>query len=87
MSKQALIIIDAQNDYFANGAYPLWNPEAVLQSTLTAIKKAKDKGIPVVVVQHIADPAAGISPFFNEGTDGAAVHPQLAEASAMLRWS
>jgi nicotinamidase-related amidase len=37
--------------------------------------------VPVVIVQHVADPAAGPSPFFNAGTDGAAVHPRIAAAA------
>ena len=27
--QRALIVIDLQNDYFADGKFPLWNTEAV----------------------------------------------------------
>ena len=30
-SKPALVVIDLQNDYFPGGAFPLWQPEAVLE--------------------------------------------------------
>ena len=33
--------------------------------------RAESKGIIPVHIQHIADPAQGLSPFFNEGTHGA----------------
>jgi len=36
--------------------------------------------IPVIIVQHLADPSQGIAPFFNPGTPGAEVHPELLAA-------
>ena len=82
MPKPALIVIDLQNDYFANGKFPLWNSEATLNNIESAIGKAKAKGIPIVLVQHIARANKGIAPFFNEGTPGAAVHPRILAAAA-----
>jgi nicotinamidase-related amidase len=32
-------------------------------------------------VQHIANPANGISPFFNKGTKGAEIHPEILAAA------
>ena len=61
----ALLVIDLQNDYFPNGHFPLWNAEATLSRIETAIAKANAQHIPVILVQHIANPAKGISPFFN----------------------
>jgi nicotinamidase-related amidase len=55
MTQQALIVIDVQKDYFAGGLFPLWNTEAVLEQTLRAVSHAKSQGIPVLLVQHIAD--------------------------------
>lgn len=81
MPKQALIVIDLQNDYFPVGAFPLWNSENTLSNTEAAIKRAREKHIPIVVVQHIADPAKGRSPFFNQDTWGVAVHSHIVAAA------
>ena len=80
-AKKALIVIDLQNDYFAGGAFPLWNPEAVLERTEAAIRQAQRAGVPVVLVQHVADARKGRSPFFNAGTEGVALHPRLLAAA------
>lgn len=77
MNQTALIVIDLQNDYFPGGKFPLWNTDLTLDNVKRAIGKANEKNLPVIHVQHIADPAMGISPFFNEGTDGAAIHPEV----------
>jgi nicotinamidase-related amidase len=79
--KRALIVIDLQNDYFPGGKFPLWNTEATLANVERAIATAGEKGIPVVIVQHIADSRKGIAPFFNEGTSGADVHPRILAAA------
>lgn len=79
--KKALLVIDLQNDYFTGGKFPLWNTENTLQNVVKAIEKANNEGIPVVHIQHIADPKAGIAPFFNEGTEGAAIHSEVLKAA------
>jgi len=80
MSK-VLLVIDLQNDYFPGGKFPLWNTEVTLENTVQAMEKAKGVGIPVIIVQHIADNSQGIAPFFNEGTIGAEVHPRILTAA------
>lgn len=80
MTKPALIVIDVQNDYFANGAFPLWNVDAALAATVKAINAARSKGIPVIHVQHVMH-ADGAAPFFNAGTAGADIHPQVLAAA------
>ena len=78
---QALLIIDLQNDYFPGGALPLWNAEAVLDTLLAAIARAQALGMPVVLVQHVADASRGPAPFFNAGTKGVELHPRLRAAA------
>lgn len=81
MSKRALVVIDIQNDYFPTGAFPLWNSDVTLDNIIQAIEKATALGVPTVIVQHIADSNAGVSPFFNADTPGAQVHPRLQAAA------
>ena len=80
-SQRALLVIDLQNDYFATGKFPLWNTEEVLKNTLVAIEKAQQAGDLVVLIQHVADASRGIAPFFNEGTTGVEIHPQVLAAA------
>ena len=80
MSK-ALLVIDIQNDYFPEGAFPLWNAEETLQKIEAAVAKAQQAQMPVILIQHIADKRQGLAPFFNEGTSGADLHPRLLKAA------
>lgn len=77
MNKSALLVIDLQYDYFPGGAFPLYNTDATLNAVITAIKAANSLNIPVINIQHIADPSLGISPFFNKDTHGAAIHSDI----------
>lgn len=81
MPKQALIVIDLQNDYFPGGQFPLWNTGVTLKNTELALAKAQARGLPVILVQHIADETKGISPFFNKGTPGVEIHPRILAAA------
>lgn len=81
MQQQALIIIDPQNDYFDGGRYPLANTQPLLGKLLQLIDTAHQAGWPVVFVQHIVPKGPQPGPFFNEGSDGAAIHPQLLAAA------
>ena len=81
MSRPALIVIDLQNDYFPNGAFPLDATDATLAKVCDAIRRARERGIPVVHVQHVADATRGIAPFFNAGTLGVEIHPEVLRAA------
>ena len=78
---KALLVVDLQNDYFPGGAYPLWNTAATLADIEQAIERARASGVPIILVQHVADSSAGIAPFFNAGTAGAEVHPRIRAAA------
>jgi nicotinamidase-related amidase len=79
--KKALLVIDVQNDYFPGGKFPLWNADATLGQVEQAIRSARAKGIPVVLVQHVANPDRGPAPFFNQGTEGVRIHPRILAAA------
>lgn len=75
--KTALIVVDIQNDYFARGNIALENSEHALAAALDAIAQAKQAGDLVVGIQHMS-PSDG--PFMARGTEGAELHPAIAEA-------
>ena len=78
---KALLVIDIQNDYFPGGKFALWNAEETLRNIEAAIGRVRSAGIPVIHVQHVADPAAGPAPFFELGTPGADIHPRILAAA------
>ena len=85
--QRALIVIDLQNDYFPDGKFPLWNTEAVLAQVESAIARARAQGVPVILVQHIADAPNGAAPFFNAGTSGVELHAASSLPHRMPWWS
>lgn len=60
---QALLVIDIQNDDFPSGMFPLWNSDAVMENVERVIGKANAKGVPVILIQHIANSKQGLLPF------------------------
>lgn len=80
-SNKALVVIDVQNDYFPGGALPLWNVNATLHNILTVVEQAKQRDIPIILVQHVVDPSKQTSDVFNMGSYGVAIHPALLEAA------
>lgn len=73
----ALVVIDLQNDYFADGQFPLWHADETRAQVEIAIRQAQARGMPVILVQHVADATKGIAPFFNAGTEGVEIHPAI----------
>ncbi|RKP51830.1 cysteine hydrolase family protein [Pararobbsia silviterrae] len=77
--KRALVVIDLQNDYFPEGAFPLWHAEETLTQVERAIAQANARGIPVVLVQHVARGTSG--GFLVENTTGVEIHPRIRAAA------
>jgi nicotinamidase-related amidase len=74
--KRALLVIDAQNEYFEGGLLPVTHPRDHLGKVLRVMDGATDAGVPVVVVQHTFDRPD--MPFFRRGTPGWELHPEVA---------
>ena len=81
MAKQALIVIDIQNDYFTGGKYPLFEPEVTVGKNLKAISAAKEKNVPIIHIQHLVSPDLGEGLFFYDGTEGAEIHKDIMAAA------
>ena len=45
--KKALIVIDAQKEYYAGGGYPLWNMDNTIANIKKAMTAAKEKNVPL----------------------------------------
>ena len=75
--RRALVVIDVQNEYFEGGGLPIEHPpvERTLPNIGAAMDAARAAGVPVVVVQHDAPPAA---PLFRPGTPRWELHPDIA---------
>ncbi len=71
----ALLIIDIQNDYFPGGAMALHNPEAAAANAAKLIAAFRQKGKPVIHVQHVA--ARPGATFFLPNTRGVEIHDSV----------
>lgn len=67
MSKSALLVIDLQNEYLPTGKLPLANIEQAAANAVEVIAKARQHGIQVIHVQHIANAE---SPIFEPSSNG-----------------
>jgi nicotinamidase-related amidase len=52
MMKQALLIIDVQNDYFKNGKMELVNPDLALAQTNLLEDHFIQNNLPIIYIQH-----------------------------------
>lgn len=75
MTKTALIVVDIQNDYFPDGKWPLSGVEAAASNAARLIANARSAGDLVVHIRH-EFPTAN-APFFQPGSQGAAIHPSV----------
>ena len=75
MSKQALILIDIQNDYFLQGKWPLVGVEAAADKAQQLLQAFRQAGDAVIHVRH--EFTADDAPFFTPGSEGAHLHPKV----------
>jgi nicotinamidase-related amidase len=75
MAKQALIVVDIQNDYFPQGKWPLVGADTAADNAARLIKAFRDAGDSVVYIRHEFTSAE--APFFTPGSEGAKLHPKV----------
>jgi nicotinamidase-related amidase len=76
MTKQAIIVVDIQNDYFAGGKWVLDGVEAAADNARRVIDAARANGDLVVHIRH--ETLGKDAPFFVPDTHGAQLHPKVA---------
>lgn len=76
MNKRAVIVVDIQNEYFADGKLPLVNIEQAAANAARVIDSARQNQDLLVHIHHeLPDPNA---PLFTPGTDGVNIHESVA---------
>ena len=79
MPDSALLIIDIQNDYFPGGAMELEGADTAGTKAGMAIKRFREKNLPVLHVRHLSVRAGAT--FFLPGTRGAEIHASVQPAT------
>ena len=74
-SQTALLLIDIQNDYFDGGANPLTGSLEASLKAKDILKFFREQKNRVIHVQHLSTRPG--SSFFNPGTHGADIHPNV----------
>ncbi len=72
MSQTALVLIDFQNDYFEDGAYPLVGTRQAAAAAGRVLSAFRERGNTVVHVRHASTEADAT--FFVPGTQGAEIN-------------
>ncbi len=72
--KEALVIIDVQNDYFSGGRCELYHPNEALEVTKQLLDSFRKRKLPVIFIQHIMLDKGF---FFEEGTKGVEIHSEI----------
>lgn len=75
MPKRALVLIDVQNDYFADGKWPLSGMDLAADNAAKLLTAARAAGDLVVHVRH-EFPSAD-APFFAPDSEGAQIHAKV----------
>ena len=73
--KQALLLIDIQNDYFDAGAMTLVNAYQASENAKLLLETFRNKKLPVIHIQHIATKAGAT--FFLPETFGVEIHKNV----------
>lgn len=73
--KQALLLVDIQNDYFAGGKSELVEPLKALDNAERVLKRFRETGKSVIHVQHVS--LSESATFFMPNTDGVKIHERL----------
>ncbi len=76
MSNTALVLVDIQNDYFADGRWPVDKMATVSANAARLLKSARNKGHTIIHVRH--ESRSADAPFFRPGTQGAKIHRSVA---------
>jgi nicotinamidase-related amidase len=77
--KQALILVDIQNDYFPGGKFELANPEVTVKNIRKVLDCFRAKSYPVIHIQHIS--LKENAPFFVKDSKGAEIYRDVAPIS------
>lgn len=75
MSKQAVIVVDLQNDYLSSGPWPLVGIDDAVRKAAQVIEFARSNGTRIIHVRHESPEGA---PFFVAGSSGAEIIPAVA---------
>ena len=75
MAKQALILVDIQNDYFPQGKWPLVGADAAADNAARLLNAFREAGDSVVYIRH--EFTSDAAPFFTPDSDGAKLHPKV----------
>lgn len=75
MARQALIVVDIQNDYFPQGKWPLSGVDAAADNAARLIAAFREAGKPVIHIRH--EFTSADAAFFAPGTEGAKLHPKV----------
>lgn len=70
--KEALILIDIQNDYFDNGKMPLVGSYKACENAKLLVDKFREEALPVIFIQHVA--TRHDATFFLPKTEGTEIH-------------
>ncbi len=74
----ALLVVDVQNDYFADGAMALVGMQAAADNCQRLLQAFRAREAPIYHLQHLS--AQEGATFFIPGTPGAEIHPLAAPA-------
>lgn len=82
--KQALLIIDVQNDYFPQGKMALHQPQMALENILRLREQFHQQQLPIFYIQHIN--IRKNATFFLPDSYGSELHPHLLSVSKQKEW-